>query len=233
MVKRFTGKQKIKRKWISLDIKRGYSHVPSRPWRVLTWRQPVKLAGRTHTERLTINGKFKMAEQGQVSNFSQRKRQPHFVSTIYNAPQMFGRNVFNLYIRNIPWSSKKDAGFRRAVSGTFPRWIETFLPFCARPSRYGARSQAFSCYSESGNWPGHEAGEDTFFIARLRETRMPNLPLKRFTARSTWHGKVSTTLSQLKRRVTSLRITVFVKWVSTARTSLLEPFYYSLELRQI
>ena len=62
----------------------------------------VKLVRRTHPERLAINGKFKMAQQGQVSNFSQRKQQPHFVSTIYNAPQMFGRNVFNLYIRNIP-----------------------------------------------------------------------------------------------------------------------------------
>ena len=117
----------------------------------------VKLVGRTHPGRLAIKGKFKMAEQGQVSNLSQRKRQPHFVSTFYNAPQVFGRIVFKLYIRNIPWSSKKKAGFRRSVSGTFSRWIGTFLPFCASPSCYRAWSQAFSCYSDSGNWPGDEA----------------------------------------------------------------------------
>ena len=42
-----------------------------------------------------------MAEQGQVFNLSQRKRQSHFVSTIYNVPQVFGRNVFNLSLTDL------------------------------------------------------------------------------------------------------------------------------------
>ena len=58
-----------------------------------------------------------------------KNRQPHFISTIYSAPQMFVSDVFNLYIRNIPWSSQKIADFRWAISGTFSRWHGTFLPF--------------------------------------------------------------------------------------------------------
>ena len=63
---------------------------------------------------------------------------------------MFGRDVCNLYIRNILRSSQKKEGFRRAISGTF-------LPFCARPSRYRARFQASSFHLDSGNWPGDKA----------------------------------------------------------------------------
>ena len=137
----------------------------------------LKLVGRTRLGRLAINGKSKMAERGQVSNFSQRKRQPRFVSTIYNVPQMFGRNVFNLYIRNIPWSSQKKSGFRRAISGTFSRWTGTFLPFCARPSRYCTRFQAFSCHPDSENWPGEEAGYTRQFFLQLamQWSRMKNI----------------------------------------------------------
>ena len=114
---------------------------------------PVMLVGRTRLGRLAINGKSKMAEPGEESNFSQL----HFVSIIYNDPWMFGRDVCNLYIRNILWSSQKKEGFRRAISGTFSRWTGTFLPFCARPSRYRAQFQASSFHLDSGNWPGDEA----------------------------------------------------------------------------
>ena len=42
----------------------------------------IKLVGRTRPGPLAINGKSKMAEWGQVSNFSQTKWQPHLVSTV-------------------------------------------------------------------------------------------------------------------------------------------------------
>ena len=95
--------------------------VPGEFWRDVRRKACWEISPRTPGNKRQIqNGR---------ARFSQRKRQPHFVSTIYNAPQMFGRNVFNLYIRNIPWSSQKKAGFRRSVSGTFSRWIGTFCHF--------------------------------------------------------------------------------------------------------
>ena len=38
----------------------------------------------------------------------------------------------------------------------------TFLPFCARPSRYRAQFQASSFHLDSGNWPGDEAGKHLY-----------------------------------------------------------------------
>ena len=138
---------------------------------------PVKLVGRTRLELLAINGKSKMAE-AKCPTSAEKIRQLHFVSIIYNDPWMFGRDVCNLYIRNILWSSQKKEGFRRAISGTFSRWTGTFLPFCARPSRYRVQFQASSFHLDSGNWPGDEAAFSRFPQRILVKFRIPLIPFQ-------------------------------------------------------
>ena len=60
--------------------------------------------------------------------------------------------MYLTYISEIfPDPHREKAGFRPAISGTFSLGTGTFLPFCARPSCYRSRFQAFSCHLDSGN----------------------------------------------------------------------------------
>ena len=70
-----------------------------------------------------------MVQQCQVSNFSQKERQPQFVSTIYTNPQMFGKDniICNLYIRNIPWSLKKSRFSSSNIQDFFSLKIPSLL----------------------------------------------------------------------------------------------------------
>lgn len=67
-------------------------------------------------------------EKNQTS--AKKKRQSHFVSPIYNAPQILGRDE-GMYLTST--TSQKKQVFVEQLSRTFSHWCGTFLPFCARP----------------------------------------------------------------------------------------------------
>ena len=71
-----------------------------------------------------------MAEQGEVFNFSQRI-QPHFVSSIYSAAQMFGRNVMYLTYTSaiFPDLRRQTQVFVEQYLGLFLVELELFCHF--------------------------------------------------------------------------------------------------------
>ena len=94
---------------------------------------PVKLVGRTRRGRLAINGKSKMAERGQVSNFSQKEYGNHISFLPCTTILKCSEGMDETYISEIfPDPRRKKAGFRRAIrlnAKTFSRWTGTFCHF--------------------------------------------------------------------------------------------------------
>lgn len=93
------------------------------------------------------NGKFNMAELGQVPNFSQNNRQCNHISFLSPACTM------------LPWFLTKKASFCRAIVWDSILLIWDFLQFIekfARPYLWFQVSSTHSHQIYSANWPGEE-----------------------------------------------------------------------------